>query len=111
VYEAMYARTSDGAIYFSADGGKTWSNRAVGGAQTTALTRDGAGLLYAGTNKGVYRSSSGGLSWILTDQQDQSLSPLVLQRLASWSSRTRPAEPRRQRRVSADPYARIDCAP
>ena len=77
--DLLYARTGDGRIYRSGDSGKGWLDSSVGDAQASALTLDADGKLYAATGSGIYRSSSHGISWILTDQQDTSLRPLVLQ--------------------------------
>lgn len=77
--ELLYARTGDGRIYRSGDGGKGWLDSSVGGRQARALALDADGKLYAATGTGIYRSSAHDISWILTDQQDTSLRPLVLQ--------------------------------
>jgi photosystem II stability/assembly factor-like uncharacterized protein len=76
---SLFARTLSGHIYRSADGGVHWIDCSVGGAAATALTLSRDGLLYAAADRGIYRSSSNGASWILTNQQEQTLRPLVLQ--------------------------------
>lgn len=74
----ILARTSGGQLYRTADR-KQWTDVSVGGEQTAALTLGADGNLYAATGRGIYRSSNAGTSWILTDQQDPSIRPLVLQ--------------------------------
>ena len=86
--ELLYARTGDGHVYRSGDGSKGWLDSSVGGAQASAITLDVDGKLYAATGSGIYRSSSHGISWILTDQQDASLRPLVLQPVGSAAPAT-----------------------
>ncbi|HWE61653.1 MAG TPA: hypothetical protein VHB98_08080, partial [Chloroflexota bacterium] len=75
----LFARTGGGHIYRSTDGGLHWIDSSVGGTVASALTLGGDGLLYAGTGRGIYRSSTKGISWILTNQQEQTLRPLILQ--------------------------------
>jgi photosystem II stability/assembly factor-like uncharacterized protein len=74
-----YALTSDGHVYRTVDGGAHWHDASVGDAQVTALTMGTDNRLYAATSQGIYRSSSQGASWILTNQVDPKVKPLVLQ--------------------------------
>ncbi len=74
-----YALTSAGHIYRTVDGGGHWHDASVGGAEVTALTLGVDNRLYAATSLGIYRSSSQGASWILTNQVSDKVKPLVLQ--------------------------------
>jgi photosystem II stability/assembly factor-like uncharacterized protein len=74
----LIARTDNGQMFRSSDW-KHWSDAGVGGQTTSAVTLGGDGNLYAATAHGIYRSSNAGISWILTDQQEATIQPLVLE--------------------------------
>ena len=64
---AIYAGTSTAGVFKSADGGQTWKSASEGLAAkavfSLALDPSHAGNLYAGTNRGVYRSVDAAASW------------------------------------------------
>lgn len=64
----LYAGTN-GAVFRSTDGGKTWlrSNPSYAAANIHALVLDpkNAGTLYAGTSSGVFKGTEAGTTWTL----------------------------------------------
>lgn len=64
--DTVYAHGAHG-VYVSHDGGANWGPASTGleGTQPSALVIDPANpsILYVGTDKGVYRTSNGGVTW------------------------------------------------
>ena len=63
IYAANSA--SSGIVYKSIDAGVTWQSTGLGGSpvQSVAVSPLTAGLVYAGTDQGLFRSTNGGGNW------------------------------------------------
>jgi len=61
----LYAASFDGGLFFTTDGGATWTaaNQGLTGGTIYKMARDGSGALYAGTANGVFKSSDGAKTW------------------------------------------------
>ena len=64
---SVYHDGTAGSVFASADGGETWqsSSRGLGARDVFAFYQlpDNPGVIYAGTNTGVFRSNDRGFSW------------------------------------------------
>jgi len=57
--------TADGDVYKSTDHGATWALKSEGGGlRVTAVDRTDSSLVYAGGERGLFRSTNGGETWI-----------------------------------------------
>jgi photosystem II stability/assembly factor-like uncharacterized protein len=66
IFVGAWKDSSDGGLWTSHDGGKSWAESAVFKGQAIhalAQAPSDAKILFAGTLEGVYRSSDGGASW------------------------------------------------
>ncbi len=63
----MYAGTSTGGVFKSTDGGRSWAPSSQGlgttGVLSLAIDPLQTSTVYAGTNRGIYRSDDGALTW------------------------------------------------
>jgi len=61
----LYVAAFDGGLFFTTDGGATWTaaNQGLTGGAISTLVRDGSGALYVGTANGVYKSADGAKTW------------------------------------------------
>jgi hypothetical protein len=69
-FARIYAATNGGGVQWSTDGGATWNSCADSGLtnrQVLSLTVDAAGKLYAGTEGGVFSSTSDCADWTETN--------------------------------------------
>lgn len=66
-HTTLYAAdaVSPGAVYKSTDSAATWQNLGLGGSsfRSVAVSPHTAGLVYAGSDQGLFRSVDGGINW------------------------------------------------
>lgn len=79
----VFAGDRENGLYRSDDNGDTWQQPALPASRVQALAASSLGPTYAGADKDLYLSATGGVSWTLASTLSSTITSLVVQPFTS----------------------------